>query len=215
MLSPFDNITALQRHKLFKLLHIHVYRYQKSEEILPTIKSDNVICIILSGKAEMINVDYNGNELLLEHLTENSVFGTNINPLSSTNCEIIAKEYTEVLVINYNTLLNEENTNHFYFNVFLRNLFDIINTKFRIANERIKVLEQKTIRDRLLEYFEIQYKKTHSKTIELPFNLKDFADFLGTNRSAMFRELKYMKEDKFITINGKRVTLLYKANSLF
>lgn len=214
MLSPFDNLTILQRHKLFKLLHVHIYKYQKSQEILPTIKSENIICIILTGRAEMLNIDYNGNELLLEHLSTDSVFGTNINPISSNNCEIIAKEYTEVLVINYNNLMNEDNTNHFYFNLFIKNLFDIINTKFRIANDRIKVLEQKTIREKLLEYFEIEYKKAHSKTIELPFNLKDFADYLGANRSAMFRELKYMKEDKFITINGKKITLLYKANNI-
>lgn len=213
MVSPFNNITDLQRHKLLNLLQVHIYKYQKAQEILPTINSENIIGIILTGKAEMLNIDYNGNQILLERLEENSVFGTNINPINQYNCEIIAKEYTEVLVINYNSLFNEENIKHFYFNIFMMNLFDIINTKFKETNEKMRVLEQKTIRDKLLEYFEIQYKKTYSKTIELPFNLKDFADYMAVNRSAMFRELKYMKEEKFISINGKKITLLYKTNN--
>lgn len=212
MVSPFDNITDLQKHKLLNLLQVHIYKYQKTQEILPTIKSENIIGIILTGKAEMLNIDYNGNQILLERLEENSIFGTNINPINQYNCEIIAKEYTEVLVINYNSLFNEDNIKHFYFNIFMMNLFSIINTKFKETNEKMRVLEQKTIRDKLLEYFEIQYKKTYTKTIELPFNLKDFADYMAVNRSAMFRELKYMKEEKFISINGKKITLLYKTN---
>ena len=103
-----------------------------------------------------------------------------------------------------------KNINHNYFNIFFRNLFDITNNKFRDTNERIKILEKKQIRDKLLDYFEIQYKKTHSKFIYLPFSLKDFADYIAVNRSAMFRELRHLKDDKFIEIKDRRITLLYK-----
>ena len=64
--------------------------------------------------------------------------------------------------------------------------------------------------ERLLEYFEIEYKKYHSKYINLPFALKDLADYIAVNRSAMFRELKHLKDDKFIEIKDRRITLLYK-----
>ena len=36
------------------------------------------------------------------------------------------------------------------------------------------------------------------------------ADYISVNRSAMFRELKNLKEEGFIEVNGKRITLLYK-----
>ena len=42
------------------------------------------------------------------------------------------------------------------------------------------------------------------------FSLKDLADYMGVNRSAMFRELKRLKEDHLIEVKGKRITLLYK-----
>ena len=92
----------------------------------------------------------------------------------------------------------------------MSNIFDIINTKFKNVNERIEVLEKKTIRDRLLEYFELEYNKTYSRTINLPFNLKDLSNYIAVNRSAMFRELKNLKEERFISIKGKKITLLYK-----
>ena len=210
MNGPFDDLTSTQKTKLFNLLKVHIYKYKKNQEILPTIKTDNIIGIILSGNAQIVNIDYNGNEIVLENLSIDSVFGTNISATNNPNCEIIAKKDTEVLVINYNTLLNNQNLKYIYFNIFTKNLFNIINLKFKETNEKLRILEKKTIRDRLLEYFEIEYKNNIYKTITLPFNLKDLADYISVNRSAMFRELKNLKEERFIEIKGKKITLLYK-----
>ena len=87
---------------------------------------------------------------------------------------------------------------------------NVIAQKIRQKNERIRILEKKQIREKLLEYFEVEYKKSYLRRITLPFSLKDLADYMGVNRSAMFRELKRLKEDNLIEVNGKRITLLYK-----
>ena len=210
MASPFDNLTKLQINKLFELLGVHIYRYKKNEEILPTLKNGNIIGIIMDGSAEINYLEYNGNEIMMETLDKDGVSGTNISLTNNENCQIIAKEDSEVLVIDYDKLINPRNLKYSYFNTFFRNMFDIINTKFKERNERIKVLEKKQIRDKLLEYFEITYKKTHSRFIYLPFSFKDLADYIGVNRSAMFRELGHLKDDNFIEVKDKRIKLLYK-----
>ncbi|MBR3697776.1 MAG: Crp/Fnr family transcriptional regulator [Clostridia bacterium] len=209
-MEPFNNLNNSQINKLFDLLDVHIYKYNKNEEILPTIKKGNIICIVIEGYAQIIYIEYNGNEIIVENLFKNSVFGTNMSGTNNDNCQIIAKENTQVLVIDYNKLINPKNLSHNYFNIFFRNLFDITNTKFRDTIERVKILEKKQIRDKLLDYFEVQYKKTHSKFIYLPFSLKDFADYIAVNRSAMFRELRHLKDDKLIEIKDRRITLLYK-----
>lgn len=214
MNSPFVDISMAQRNKLFNLLRAHMYKYKKNQEILGTIKYENIIVIIISGHAQISSTDYNGNEMMVEDLYADDVFGTNISFTSYENCQIYAKEDTEVIVINYQDLLNPEHLKYSYFNLFLRNLFDIINNKYKQTNERVRMLEQKTIRDKLLEYFEIEYKKTYQRTFTLPFNLKGLADYLAINRSAMFRELKNMKDEKFISAKGNRISLLYKKNDI-
>ena len=210
MNSPFADLSALQITKLFDLLEVHTYKFNKNEEILPTIKSGNIIGIIMEGSAQIVFIEYNGNEIIMENLYKDSVFGTNMSTTNIENCQIIAKETTEVLVIDYNKLINPNNIKHLYYNVFLANLFNIINIKFRERNERIRILEKKQIRDKLLEFFEIEYKKNRSKYITLPFSLKDLADYIAANRSAMFREIKHLKDDKIIEVHGKKITLLYK-----
>lgn len=210
MKSPFSELSKAQITFLYDLLEVHIYKFNKNQEILPTIKNENIVGIILSGEAEIIYIEYNGNEIIVENLVKDSVFGSNISSTNDENYQILAKEDAEVLVIDYNKLMNPKNLGHPYFDIFLRNLFEIITTKLKERNERIKILEKKQIREKLLEYFEIEYKKTHNKTIYLPFNLKDLADYIAVNRSAMFRELKNLKEEKFVDVQGKKIILLYK-----
>ena len=197
MRLPFEGLTKLQIGKLLVLLGVHRYKYSKGEEIIPTIKNDNIIGIVLDGFAQIINIEYNGNEMVQENLGKDSVFGTTISATNSDDCQIIAKEDTEVLIIDYVKLMRPENTNHNYFNIFLSNLFDIINTKYRETNERVKVLEKK-------------HRKSHSKNIYLSFPFKDLADHLAIDRSAMFRELKHLKDDKLIEVDGRKIKILYE-----
>ena len=210
MNGPFDELSKAQITLLYDLLEVHIYKYSKNQEILPTIKSENIIGIILDGKAQIIYIEYNGNEIIVEDLVKDSVFGSNISSTDDDNCEIIAKEDTEVLVIDYNKLMNPKNLGHPYFDIFFRNMFEIITTKLRERNDRIRILEKKQIRDKLLEYFEIEFKKTFSRNIYLPFHFKDLADYIAVNRSAMFRELKSLREEKFIDVQDRKITLLYK-----
>lgn len=210
MSNPFENLNQNQINKLFSLLGVHIYNFKKNQEILPTIKYENIISIILQGYAQIINIDYNGNEIVMENLAKNDIFGTNISATNSEYTQIIAKEETKVLVIDYNKLINPANLKYNYFNIFFRNVFDIINTKFKEANERVKILEKKQIREKLLEYFEIEHKKSRQKNIYLPFTFKTLADYIAVDRSAMFRELKHLKDEKFIEVNDRKITLLYK-----
>lgn len=209
MLSPFKGISDSQKNKLFKLLESHIFVFTKNEEILTTLKNKNIICVLLEGHANIINTNYIGEEYLVENLYENSVFGSNISNINNVEYQIRTVEQSKVLVIDYDILINSKNIAYKYYNTFIINLFDIINHKMKENNSRIKILTQKTIRDKLLAFFENEYREKHSKFIYLPNNFKDLADYLSVNRSAMFRELRYLKDDKFIKIDGKRITLLY------
>ena len=131
MNSPFEDWTKFQKKKLFDLLEAHFYKFTRNQEVLPTIKNENIICIIMEGSAQISNIEYNGNEIIMEELIKDSVFGSNISLTNSDEHQILAKEDTEVLVIDYIKLINSKNITHNYYNIFLKNLFEIINIKFK------------------------------------------------------------------------------------
>ena len=146
---------------------------------------------------------------IIEELEEQDVFGSFISSLKNKEYEIIAKEDTEIIIIDYDNIINCNLTNKSFYNQFIKNLLQITSKKIQEKNERIEILTKKTIRNKLLEYFKIISKKHNSKYIYLPFNFTDLADYLAIDRSAMSRELKYLKEEGFIEIKGKRIKLLY------
>lgn len=209
MNSPFLGISNEDKKKLFTLLGVHIYNFDKDEDILSIIKDDNVICIIDNGNAEIIRINYDGNRSIIDELSKDSIFGTTISSITSNDFEIITKEKTTVIVIDYENFLNNNFIHYDYYNIFIQNIFSIINENIKKKNERIKILTQRSIRNKLLEYFKLNQTDYRSKYVYLPFSFTELADYLAIDRCAMTRELKYLKEERLIEIKGKRITILY------
>ncbi len=204
----FKGISEKEKYKLFTLLRAHVYTFDINIDIIPTIKNENIIGIIDTGSADIIRVNYNGDKTFIEKLSVDNIFGTNISALYNNEIEIITKEKTTVIIIDYKNLFYEENITKKYYNIFMQNLFTILNEKMKEKNDRISIITNKTIRNRLLEYFNVNITKG-TRYVYLPFNFSELANYLGVDRSAMTRELKYMKEEGFIEVKGKRIKILY------
>ena len=69
------------------------------------------------------------------------------------------------------------------------------------------LLTNKSVRDKLLTYFQILSSEKHSKTFELPLSLTDLSDYLMIERTAMMREIKRLKDEKIIKKNKNKITL--------
>lgn len=208
MKDPFYNIDEIDKEQLLKQLETVTFEFPKNNTILEKIKNDNFLGIIIDGLVQIIKTDYNGNRTIIEELSENSMFGSRISSLSNKEYSIITKEDTRIIIIDYDQILRC-NVNSNYYNQFIKNLLDITINSVNSKNERIEILTKKTIRNKLLEYFRIVSSKNNSRNIYLPFTFTDLADYLAIDRSAMTRELKYLKEEGFIEIKNKRITLLY------
>lgn len=208
----FYNINDLQKLKLLKTLEANTMFFKKNNIILSSVKQENIICILVSGHLQIIKTDYNGNRIIIEDLKENSVFGSMTSSISNTEYDILTKEDSKIIVIDFNEIITYDETKSYYFNQFLKNLLKIMSHKIQRSNERIEILTNKTIRDKLLAYFKINTNNSNNRIIYLPFNLTDLADYLAVNRCAMSRELKYLKDEGLIEIKGKKIKLFYDIN---
>lgn len=205
----FYNIDTRQRLKLLKILEANAMTFKKNNLILSSVKQENIICILVTGHLQIIKTDYDGNRTIIEDLKENAVFGSMTSSISNTEYDILTKEDSQIIIIDFNEIINYNETNTNYFNQFLKNLLKIMSQKIEKNNERIEILTNKTIRDKLLAYFKNNTKNSNNRIVYLPFTLTDLADYLAVNRSAMSRELKNLKEEGFIEIKDKKIKLLY------
>lgn len=209
MINIFSNIDIENKDKLLKMIEADIFTFKKGLTILSRSKNDNTFFIILSGCIQIIRNDYNGNRIITNELYENDVFGSTILSVSNNEYDIFTKEDTKIAIIEYDRVILKDYNDCSFYNTFIKNLLQITSNKMKLKNERIEILTKKTIRNRLLEYFKIESKKSGSKKIYLQISFTELAEYLATDRSAMTRELKNLKDEGFIEITGKKITLLY------
>ena len=209
MISLFKDITPDNKGKLLKLLETSNFTYQKGVNIAYLFKDKESIGLVISGSLDIIRIDYNGTRTIIETIFEEEILGTSLTSLLSNDYEIITREDTKILWLDYNVILGINDIKYTYYNQFIKNLLMIALEKNTLKNERIEILTQKTIRNKLLEYFRIEALKNRSKIIYLKSTWQDLADYLAIDRCAMTRELKYLKEEGFISVKGRVITLLY------
>ena len=214
MKNLFDGISESSQEKILASLEANTLFFKKNNTILSSIKHDNIIGLILEGNIEIIKTDYNGNRTIIEDLYENDVFGNNMSSISNNEYSIITKEDTKIIIIYFDEIINND-LNTTYYNIFIKNLLSIMSDKMKLINERIEILANKTIRNKILSYFKISTRKNKSRVIYLPYTFTDLADYLGVDRSAMYRELKSLKEEGLITTKGRRITLNLYDEKLF
>ena len=88
------------------------------------------------------------------------------------------------------------------------NLFQLLSKKSLHLSRRIEVLACRSIREKLLCFFEQLSDEHGSRTFPLPFSLSMLADYISADRSAMMREMRKMREEDLISTEGRSVTLL-------
>ena len=204
----FAEISKKNKEKILYTLEANTIIFKKNSSLLTSIIDKNILAIILSGNLQIIKNDESGNLTLIEELTDDNIFASSFSHLNNDENDIIAKEETKLIIIDYNRILTLENKTQYY-NIFIKNLLKIITEKINQKNERIDILTKKTVRDKLLEYFKIATNKTGTKIIYIPTTYKSFANYLAVDRSAMNRELKNLIDEGFIKKENKKITLLY------
>ena len=76
--------------------------------------------------------------------------------------------------------------------------------------DKLTHMSKKTIRDKLLSYFNSLSKIAKSNYFEIPFNKTELANFLSVDRSAMSTELTKMRDERLIDFEKKQFQLKKK-----
>lgn len=184
--------------------------FVKDEVITSYIAKREQFCILISGNADLVRYDLNGNRAIIEHFSNSDIFGEVFYNITTNNELLVeAKAPCTVLFSNYEDIHHKCKSNCKFHQTLNANLSELILKKVTKLNMRIELLTKRTIREKLLGYFNLISAQKYSKSFALSYSLTDLADYLNVDRSAMMREMKLLKEEGFISKNGNRITLLY------
>lgn len=179
-------------------------KFHKGETILTFIENRNMIVFFEEGEADLIRYDGNGNRTIVEHYSPGHLFSEMFYFISLTNELFVeAKKDCSVILFRYDDAVNRNSS------ALNSLLLDIFTNKLLGNNNRIEVLTRRSIREKLLSYFDMMTSRNLRKSFRLPFSYSDLADYLSIDRSAMMREIKNLIDDGIIEKDGRKITKLY------
>ena len=169
----------------------------------------NMLGVLTDGAAVIERVDGKGERTILEHLEPGGVFGEMMMFRSAVDNSVVVRCAAPCCVsfLRSEAVLRRCEHACTCHSRLVENLFRLVTDKATSLSERVEVLSRRSIREKLLRYFELQAAKNAGGTFSLPFSLSALADYISTDRSAMMRELKKMRQEMLVTVSGRRITL--------
>jgi len=220
MLSPeelkesplFQNInyeSYLAMYDCFQAVNRTFRPYEVMYDYTSSADSDSV-GVIERGTASLIRIDENGVATVLEELGPGGVFGKALAFAGSSQdvLEVVCRTACEVVYIRYSQILKRCENACLHHSLLVQNMLRLISEKAQALSQRVDVLSRRSIREKLLCCFQQLSDKAGSPRFTLPFTLGTLADYIATDRSAMMRELRKMKEEGLVSTQGRQVTLL-------
>ena len=169
----------------------------------------NMLGVLTDGAAVIERVDGKGERTILEHLEPGGVFGEMMMFRSAVDNSVVVRCAAPCCVsfLRSEAVLRRCEHACECHSRLVENLVRLVTDKATSLSARVEVLSRRSIREKLLRYFELQAAKNAGGTFSLPFSLSALADYISTDRSAMMRELKKMRQEMLVTVSGRRITL--------
>lgn len=185
-----------------------VKEFQADEVITTFLIRRNQFCILLEGEAQLITYDNDGNKKILYYYRKNDIFGEALFKIyMDRELFVLAKNKCKVLIYPYDIAEHCTEDCMYHIDV-LRNLPDLILNSIAEQNFRMILLTNKSVRNKLMTYFNAISIESNNKSFELPLSLTDLSDYLMIERTAMMREIKRLKDEKIIKKTKNKITLL-------
>lgn len=181
-------------------LNARFVRYNKNEMIRKP-GDDKLAGIVISGSVKLILHSESGAQISIAHYSEGEMFNEDIscaeNPEDFSQIWVLSD--CSVLFLDLSALFVKEKTACKFKKRVAVNLLCEIAEKTVKTNEKLRILVQKRLRDRIKVYL-LTCHKNDNGVIEIPFNRNELAEYFGVDRSALSRELGRMRDEGIIKI---------------
>ena len=204
----FQDMTPETLSEALQLLYAERRLYRKGAFLHHAGEPLKKFGFVLSGAVQALTDDPDGNRMIMANVIPGGTFGESLAFLKirETPVYIVARENSGVLWLSPDFFFSGKAD---AFTRDLRRRFTAMLAARALAqNDRIQILSKLSIREKLITLFTELAREQRSTVFTLPFDREDMAAYIGTNRSALSRELSRMKKEGLIDYYGKTVRIL-------
>lgn len=204
----FDGIEDEQLTDAIKLLNGRIKKVVKDDYVVQLGGTMQYAGLLLKGKIESSFQNENFDQITMHTFTGGYLFGEGlvINHAKNSPVQVRAVEDSVVLFIDLEMIYAAADNSPIR-NILAGNLIKSLAKKNLILNQKVRILSQKSLRDRIFIYLRT-LPKDKDGYVKIPFTQTALAEYLGVNRSALSRELGRMQNEGLLVINGKRIKII-------
>lgn len=208
--SLFEGIAEENLLIMLNCLGARVERFDKKYTIFAEGSPARYVGILLSGSAQILQIDYYGNRSLLSEIEQGEVFAEAFAcaEVGSLPISVVANEPCEVMLIQSAHILHTCETNCVHHRQLIFNLMKVLASKSVLFHQKIEVTSKRTTRDKLLAYLTLQAKRNGSNSFEIPFDRQELADYLEVDRSGLSTEIGKLRKEGILSSEKNHFTLL-------
>ena len=195
-LPLFRDISAAEVDRFIENTGAIIKRYERGSRFLKAYEANSNIGVIVEGEAQVLSEDRFGNEAISHNLERGAMLGSTSAILPKVPYTTNIEALTDVLVlwVPYRALLTAGPKLGRTHGIVMKNLLEAFCRKNLLMMEKIELLSQKTLRERLILYLLQRERRQSREKVHVPGRVQ-LAKELECNRSALTREISAMRNE--------------------
>lgn len=206
----FDSISEENLLDMIDCLDAKVQQYTKNQTIIMEGQEATHIGIVLSGKVQIVYMDYYGNRSIVTEIYPSQLFGESFvcANVKSIPISAVASDSSDIMLIDGKRIMQSCCNACEFHNQVIFNLLKVIATKNLIFHQRIEITSKRTTREKLMTYLLQQAKAKNTSSFTIPYDRQELADFLEVDRSGLSSEISKLRAEGILECKRNHFILL-------
>ena len=165
--------------------------------------------VVMEGAVNIIKDDVWGNRKIIENIGGGQIFGETYACLKGEPLmvDVQASERSGILFMDVNRILTTCSSGCDFHNRLIRSLMYVLAGKNLMLTKKMDIITLRSLRERVMVSLSQESVKQGCRTVTVPFNRQQMADYLSVDRSALSAELSRMQRDGVISYEKNRFTI--------
>lgn len=187
-----------------------VIGFDKKYTVMAEDTPAKYIGIVLSGSVQISRTDFYGNRSMIGTAVAGQIFGEAFAcaEVSSLPISVIAAEECEVMLVDASHILHTCENNCGFHRQLIFNLMKDLAQKNISSYRKLEITAKRTTREKLLSYLSLCAEHSNSRSIDIPFDRQELADYLEVDRSGLSSEIGKLVREGVIATKKKHFELL-------
>jgi len=202
----FENISEEEINDIVKISKSEVISIRKDEYLFYQEENSKYLFILLDGIVQIERVDSNGKRMIMNRFDEIGTMFAEVyiyfsDKIYDYSC--VAIKNARVFAIPKEFFLNIDDLTQKYNYKLTQNMLKILSRKAFFLNQKVLILSSFTLRQKIASYLlqRVRESGLKNESLNLIFKREELADFIGTTRPSLSREMLLMQDDGIIELD--------------